>query len=664
MRRALLPLLSALLVGCAGERTEVVVVVSSGELVVPDDLDGIRLTVTDRSIPEPDATRFDQTVPLCRPDQRSDCYPLPLVLTLVPGSHRGGDPVSVDVQALRGAEQVLRNEATFTFRSGTSMRLDFILYGTCIGSDCAAASGGSCDARGSCGRLEPAPLAGDLRLDLGSPRGDASASADLAPPPADLAPTDDGGAIPVGDAASPPDLTPPPKHRGDPCTAGVDACEAGSSCIDGYCCNSTCTGNCEACDVSGALGTCTPVSGPPHRARACNGSGTCGGACNGSSAACVYPASQVICGAACDGHCDGAGSCSAATGGTCPNGFACGSSACLTSCSKAQDCQANFTCQAPSCVRVPESDCLDGLDNNGDGLADCADPTCSGQVQCVTDVPVGDAVGLITTGSCPTDYGTAVPYHQTIITPPCVGCGCTATMTCQTTLKFGTTVASPCTGLTTFGTLSTTSQNNSLNVINCFMGTTIPSNAYWASYSHPAKLAATTCAATGSATSAAAYFDSASTTNFCAARTSPTCTANHICVRKPTLPVCARVPTANAGCPGGYDTGTSATWYRSIVDSHSCSGCGGCTITNQGDCDGTMGAVWLANQPDLSDESIYDYVSTVQVSDNYCVRMGANRTNTYGCPWDVLGNENSACTSSASVMNPPSGGQGSTFCCP
>ena len=50
---------------------------------------------------------------------------------------------------------------------------------------------------------------------------------------------------------------------------------------------------------------------------------------------------------------------------------------------------------APNCVRIPESDCLDGKDNNGDGLADCADPTCAAVVACVPDAPAGDELGLL-----------------------------------------------------------------------------------------------------------------------------------------------------------------------------------------------------------------------------------------------------------------------------
>src|SRR5262249_37445239 len=47
------------------------------------------------------------------------------------------------------------------------------------------------------------------------------------------------------------------QENGQACAAASD-CLSGS-CVDGYCCNSVCTGTCLACNVTGSLGTCTPV---------------------------------------------------------------------------------------------------------------------------------------------------------------------------------------------------------------------------------------------------------------------------------------------------------------------------------------------------------------------------------------------------------------------
>src|SRR5260221_1113578 len=61
---------------------------------------------------------------------------------------------------------------------------------------------------------------------------------------------------------------------------GNGECQMGH-CVDGFCCNSPCTGICLACNVAGHDGTCTPIpsgSDPAAEcgpASACNGAGTC-----------------------------------------------------------------------------------------------------------------------------------------------------------------------------------------------------------------------------------------------------------------------------------------------------------------------------------------------------------------------------------------------------
>ena len=89
-------------------------------------------------------------------------------------------------------------------------------------------------------------------------------------------------------------------------------CQSGH-CTDGICCNLTCTDQCEACDLSGHLGTCSPIpaADTPHGQRGpCAGSGVCAGACNGSAAQCLFPGSGTACACALlSGTCNGAGQC-------------------------------------------------------------------------------------------------------------------------------------------------------------------------------------------------------------------------------------------------------------------------------------------------------------------------------------------------------------------
>ncbi len=356
------------------------------------------------------------------------------------------------------------------------------------------------------------------------------------------------------------DQGPSLKALGEKCSS-ADLCNSGF-CVDGVCCNSACNGQCEACDTSNA-GTCSPVSGPPHGARAaCAGAGTlCGGSCDGmTTAACIYPSAQTICGAACDGKCDGAGGCSTGGGGTCPNGFACGTNTCLTSCSKDTDCQTNFTCVAPNCVRKPESDCLDGLDNNGDGLADCADPTCSTQVTCVPSAATGNELGEFTTSACGGSYATTEHFNQSLNVPTtCSGCGCSPYVDCAISIYFDYS-HSDCTTASLVGTYHTAGTA-------CLNG--LGGNPL--SVSESITLSASACNPVQGTPNATSWGTSS---NFCAVtRSSATCSGNNVCVAKPaSAPICVRIPSAGAACPAGYGGTPKGTWYpdNGVQDNRTC----------------------------------------------------------------------------------------------
>lgn len=133
-----------------------------------------------------------------------------------------------------------------------------------------------------------------------------------------------------------------------------------NACTDGVCCDSACSGSCQACNVPGSIGTCStvPAGDAPHGTRAaCSGSGTCGAVCDGSDVvACHYPTTTKACGAdSCTAgverrwsFCDGSGSCNDAPRSCAP--YACGTTSCRTDCTVDAHCAPGFRCTAGACT--------------------------------------------------------------------------------------------------------------------------------------------------------------------------------------------------------------------------------------------------------------------------------------------------------------------------
>ncbi|MBI2392382.1 MAG: hypothetical protein HYV09_22540 [Deltaproteobacteria bacterium] len=178
--------------------------------------------------------------------------------------------------------------------------------------------------------------------------------------------------------------------RGNACSAATDC--ASGFCVDGVCCDSACAGQCQACSLTGKLGTCSPVVGLPIPPRAaCTGvdpGGTCGVQCNGVDVTkCNYPGKSTPCsGNSCkDGvetHaslCDGAGKCSDVNKAC--GAYLCGAAACKSSCAGAADCAAGYRCNAGVCVVT------EGLGEGCAAAAECAtgfcvDGVCCGSASC------------------------------------------------------------------------------------------------------------------------------------------------------------------------------------------------------------------------------------------------------------------------------------------
>jgi hypothetical protein len=175
-------------------------------------------------------------------------------------------------------------------------------------------------------------------------------------------------------------------ERGERCAA--DAHCLSGHCVDGYCCSGGCDGQCEACDVAGFEGTCTPLEGAPHGDRAaCAGLGVCAGRCDGRRReTCAYPGPGVTClPAACHqgvaattATCDGAGACAEGQVTSCGD-YACGADACLDRCAGDRDCADGRVCVDGACglpavdAGAPASDAAVGADaaQSGGGNGGC-----------------------------------------------------------------------------------------------------------------------------------------------------------------------------------------------------------------------------------------------------------------------------------------------------
>jgi hypothetical protein len=181
----------------------------------------------------------------------------------------------------------------------------------------------------------------------------------------------------------------PKKSTGMECTT-AESCST-NLCVDKLCCNSPCTGQCEACDTA-TKGTCLPIAGKPHGARAACSLGAAGqpcsaGACDGiertSCEGLAGPA--VVCRAATckDGTqtlaatCDGEGSCQDAETLPCEP-YRCVGDACGTSCKDNSECVAGATCDKAKSACVSAATCSDHTVTTIHGSVDCSPYRCDG----------------------------------------------------------------------------------------------------------------------------------------------------------------------------------------------------------------------------------------------------------------------------------------------
>jgi hypothetical protein len=161
------------------------------------------------------------------------------------------------------------------------------------------------------------------------------------------------------------------KKRGIACSASSE-CAGGAPCVDGVCCESTCSGSCEACNQPDRPGLCRPLPsgelprvGHPACAEADNVD--CSAACDGHTTdRCAFPGpgSHRSCGeeASCsDGKFFPKGECN---GGTCEVKtdeclkYDCDPQiGCLKMCESSSDCASGYHCNGGDCMQCDEDTC-------------------------------------------------------------------------------------------------------------------------------------------------------------------------------------------------------------------------------------------------------------------------------------------------------------------
>ena len=207
-------------------------------------------------------------------------------------------------------------KATGTTCSGDSQCLSgYCVDGFCCGTACA----GACDVCGVAGsegtcRLEPLGSSGNPSCAPFTCRGDSAACPTSCATDFECA---SGRYCEAGGCLL-------QKAQGAACQ-DPNECQSGY-CVDGACCNTLCAGQCDACNVTGKLGTCTLLpdgaGGTPSCAPyACNGNtANCGQPCTGQGDVAPCTSTQW-----CDGF-----ACAAkqANGQACTQGYQCQSGAC------------------------------------------------------------------------------------------------------------------------------------------------------------------------------------------------------------------------------------------------------------------------------------------------------------------------------------------------
>ncbi len=244
---------------------------------------------------------------------------------------------------------------------------------------------------------------------------------------------DDGGCM--GATASCDGMGACKGELGATCMAAMSTYCFSGNCVDGYCCNTTCTGLCQSCkanDTGAANGTCSPVTTGTDPGGECSTDmqSSCmqNGFCDGAGACQKYSMGTSCGNQSCTGNtqtnasaCNGTGTC--VSGGTLDcTPYICGAMACKTSCTADADCTTGNYCNTMAMTCDPKR-------TNGQ--------SCTATSQCVTGnfcidgvccatACLGQCQGCAVTGSIGTCSTLPLGTDDTNSTTTCAG-----TMTCN-----------------------------------------------------------------------------------------------------------------------------------------------------------------------------------------------------------------------------------------
>jgi hypothetical protein len=254
--------------------------------------------------------------------------------------------------------------------------------------------------------------------------------------------------------------------------------------------------------------------------------------------------------------------------------------------------------RSPLCTPAPE-DCFNGVDDDCDNLADCADPDCvPATAQCVpidlsTDAAAAPGVSVAANASCPVQFDrvAATTVRTGLTGGACTGCSCGASpTTCGPASVYTYDSAAACSA-DTGNTAGMPTKPPTLTAGDACLVPTYaasPGGFIYGLRVLPIPPMMGNCPASGMATPGPIAW--ASTTKFCPTTARGVgCGAGQVCVPKPPAPTiksCVLYSGAHA-CPTGTTKLQNADWYTGSNDARGCSACG-CVNPTGGSCAGLV----------------------------------------------------------------------------